>query len=77
MSVAEKTDNKPDRGFHEGAEEDEFFYVCRDGAEIALSGDDYSALRVVEDFVNRLLFVNTMDIKKSLDGGGQKKPPRK
>ena len=55
--------DRQDRGFREEG------YITRHNEEIDLS--DWSSplgiLKVIEDFMNALLFVNTKDLKKSLE----------
>jgi len=68
------------RGFYE--DDGEKSYVTRTGERLLLSQENYVLLRVIEDFVNRNLFVNTMDLKRSVqslrkDSLGNKKPPRR
>jgi hypothetical protein len=52
-----------DRGF----DEETCTYVTRKGVRLSLSPIEYKMGLLFEDILNRLLFVNIKDIKKSLD----------
>jgi hypothetical protein len=60
-----------DRGFEERA--DKFYYRTRahpgelTGELVELTEREYRVLQVLDDVVNKWFFINTRDLKKSLD----------
>lgn len=69
------------RGFFR--EDGQYYYRTRDGEQLTLTVEEYVPLRVLEDVLNRNLFVNTMDIKRTLKEThavlvkSTKRPPRR
>lgn len=62
------------RGFF--SEEGQDYYLTRNSERINLSEEEARVLKVFEDFMNRLLFLNTMDLKRAIVASAKKPAPR-
>jgi hypothetical protein len=50
-----------------GFDKSRLSYTTRTGEEVRLTDQEYRILTVLDDVVNRHLFVNTRDLRKSID----------